>query len=368
MSKLSFLSWNIENLGPKKVLESNGQIFNFISLVALHSKADVIGLMEMPKSNPAKIQRGIIHALNANTEGDWLGEILYPGQKETYFILWRTDRGFKKIDSGITEIDQNKNELKFPTSSGKVGGRPAAYCVFKNDTNNSYFNYVSFHAPGPGGVFTPVGGNALSKAWPLYKTNTAKKPVEAKNVIVGGDFNIVWNDKTKALLPIPPPPVQKTASSTHASGRPVRNTTSKPEVTFVEKSRHDICYGSLLDKDGPNLTARIKISPTTLKNDIPGNKLNSLKDCLGKSYDHFFEKGLKTIDDKVLPVLTWLSNGTFKSIIETYKNEVAVNSTNLNGEVPPHQWTDRLTKKDAWLFYRRLVSDHLPISLIGTVK
>jgi len=368
MSKIAFLSWNIENLGVKKTTDSNGEIFNLIAFVAKQTKADVIGLMEMPITAPSEIFTGIITALAAITDGDWDGDIISPRQKETYFLLWRTDKFFKKLKSGLTTIDKDGNELKFPNASGLVGGREAAYCCFENKSQaGKYFNYLAFHAPGPGGTYTAFGGHQLSKAWPLYNTKSKNNPVPVSKVIIGGDFNVQWNETNKGSLTTTTK-ASTSGPSTTASGRPRRGQNKGPITTTQSLPNKTICYGSLMSSEGPNLKAHIENTPSTLKNEVTNTSLSDFTPCYASTYDHFFEKGLTgTIESGIVPILQWLSDGTCKQIIENYRTQPAVFAANLNWEVHPTKWVDRLTKKDAWQFYRRLVSDHLPISLSGNV-
>ncbi len=368
MSKIAFLSWNIENLGVKKTTDSGGEIYNLIAFVAQQVKADVIGLMEMPITAPSTIRTGILNALTAITDGEWDGDILSPQRKETYILLWRTDKFFKKNHSGMTRFDKDGKELKFPTASGQVGGREAAYCCFENKTNaGKYFNYVAFHAPGPGGSYTAFGGHQLSKSWPLFNAKSKSNPVPVSKVVIGGDFNIQWNETNRGLLATTTE-ATSSGSNTTATGRPKRGQNKGPVTTVEEKPNNEICYANLRDPNGANLTARIENTPTTLKNEVTGNNLSDFSSCYASTYDHFFEKGLTgTINSGVVPILQWLTDGTCKQIIENYRSKSAVFDEKLKWEVDPTKWTDRLTVKDAWLFYRRLVSDHLPISLSGNI-
>jgi hypothetical protein len=99
MADIVFLSWNIENLGKKKIRESGGEIFNLIASVIATAQADVVGLMELPRGDTDKVQMGISKALEAatGTQDTWECCTFDPGFKEVYQMFWRTDRGFSVL-------------------------------------------------------------------------------------------------------------------------------------------------------------------------------------------------------------------------------------------------------------------------------
>lgn len=305
MPAIIVLSWNIENLGPVKITESNGEIFNLIACTIHEAKASLVALLEMSRDDKeiTLVRQGLVVALQAATGNVWHSVFIDAQIKEGYLILWDTSVGFApmpksasatlgpgphysiaEVDAGLTENDGSGNRLSFPTENGTVGGRPAGYCTFQ--ASGTRFTYIAFHAPGPGSSrsFTPAAGLQLAKAAQLAL------PTQTK-VVLGGDFNVHLDATTSVN--------DYVLGKYHLTG---------------PQTQVDMMYGSLTAATGPGLTRRTPSEETSLIREPHLVSAALARDnrtvaCRANKYDHIFEKGLHGRTTGVIDMLQWLYAG-----------------------------------------------------------
>lgn len=94
MPTLKVLSWNVQNLGDKKL--KNNDILSFIVEVILASQADIIGIMEIVGQNGNTLLNQLVNNLNAHGTSHWDGIISDPSfdmHSEQYIYLWNDSSG-----------------------------------------------------------------------------------------------------------------------------------------------------------------------------------------------------------------------------------------------------------------------------------
>ncbi len=104
MKNLTFVSWNLEQLGQEKIKDSGGAIFDLIADTVLVKDPHIFGCMGIPSALANHILAGIKRALNAKSSTKWVGEIIDPVKKEAYMVFTRVNPDFTPAFTGLCQF------------------------------------------------------------------------------------------------------------------------------------------------------------------------------------------------------------------------------------------------------------------------
>lgn len=377
MANITFLSWNIMNFGSKRisqsqkyervkegnkmrlVLKGQAKIYGLIAATCHNAGADLVGLMEYPKGATGRdAQTEIMTALGANWES-----LFFEAGNEAYCFFWNntklsilkrpaatgpapaaTGPAYDATDplvAGLTDRKYDGKALEFPTENGKVGGRPAAFGFFTEATSGNIFCASVFHAPGPG-TYTPLAGNRLAQAYvfrrqPQPQHYDNKTDAVVAKVVVGGDFNVNWGDGTRYI----------------------------PDPNFTKRFMAYDSFTTATVNVCPGMTASITNELTSLTTVASFNAvtMTTSADVRASSFDHIFSKGLGGNAGTVHDVVALVQQGQpLAAAVAQYADTKAI------AELPWQSRGDILNNlRDAFQFYRTLVSDHLPVYVVCAV-
>lgn len=343
MGELRLLSWNIQKYYESKEEKNAGVIVNMLGQMLDAHNIDIAFVMEvMPGATTAVMS----HIIGALQHTKWIGvpiNVTGPGgTMENYLFIYNGQR-IECIGqfSGSVTRDVNEQPLGYgdqhytlPMASPLRGApfnltgagpfyksRNPAYALFKILTTNIEFMFIGYHAPFDDQYIAAcVARIADAKELVKYGGAGGMQPL-ITNAVVAGDFNLDYD----ATIPYNDPYPNYYANNQSNQSR--------------RASQRG--YGPLVHA---GLTPYVD-QYTSLTSAEAGAKLVNPADtqAFGASkYDHFFIKGPHFSSPKnafgALPIIDW-----------------------IKASAPHFTLPINATLIDAFVYYRKKISDHLPI-------
>ncbi|HEX8126708.1 MAG TPA: endonuclease/exonuclease/phosphatase family protein [Allosphingosinicella sp.] len=307
---LRVLGWNIENYGPKKDLAGGAELIKFIAEVIRYRNFDIAAICEVRQNWADKI--GL--KLKAELAGAWdyfASEQYVPGRLEQYLFLWNgatvTRQNIAGTKAGFQDkfFDGKKAQVGF---SRFIKDRPPLMGQFEAKASKGKLRVAMYHAPEPKDWRDPRDA-AINMA-----TATDLRPAGMASVVMG-DFNV------------------------------------KKSANWQNGNYGQFCFAKLVGEGFTQQLSKNELTSLTKRNTV----ITSLADCKCQPYDQIFTwtpgAPATAVPTRVEDLIDEaMKTAKVSAPLLALLKKLAKNTTKIG------------TYQDAFSAYRRLVSDHLPVS------